>query len=257
MKKIYLPVAVTAFCLLTSLIVRDDVTDDKFIELAKAYPQICHFPMGEGVLIDSSWVLTAGHLGRDLLMDMERGFSPTVKCNGQELAIAKVELHPHFEDTPDGIINDIALVQVKGIFPAVSPAKIYTGQDETGKKITLVGMGDMGTGLTGPLKWDKLTRAATNMVDASDSLWISFAFDPPSSPKATEMEGISGPGDSGGPAFIESGKDRFVAGISSHQLSKNGKGRYGAVEFYTRVSSYKDWITKVISPKSTVEQPKK
>jgi hypothetical protein len=50
----------TAFCL-CGVIVRHDVADNEFIALANHYPQICHLPMGEGTLIDSSWVLTAGH----------------------------------------------------------------------------------------------------------------------------------------------------------------------------------------------------
>lgn len=202
--------------------------------------------MGEATLIDSSWVLTAGHVGRDLIRDMGNGYSPTVKCNGREYPIAKVVMHPKFEDTPDGIVNDVALIRTTTTVKDIVPARIYSHQDEIGKTIVIVGMGDIGTGLTGPQKWDKITRAATNIVDGADSLWIHFTFDAPDSKHVTELEGISGPGDSGGPAFCDIDSVRYIVGVSSHQMSAKGKGRYGAVEYYSRVSSYSKWIFHTI-----------
>ncbi len=234
---------------LQSLIVREDVPDEKFIALAKQFPQICHLPMGEGALISSSWIITAGHIGRDLDRDMNSGYSPKVKCNEKEYEIGKVINHPDFMDTPDGIINDIALIKVKGDIKDVRPANIYSESDEKGEKIFIVGMGDIGTGVTGPVKWDKITRAATNIIDGADSLWIRFTFDSPATKVATEYEGVSGPGDSGGPAFIMKGDTVYLAGISSHQVSPHGKGRYGATEFYSRVSRYAKWIKEVIEEK--------
>jgi len=65
---------------------------------------------------------------------------------------------------------------------------------------------------------------------------------------AMPLEGISGPGDSGGPTLI----DLCVAGVSSAQRvvidvddegrETGGPGRYGVIEVYTRVSSYLPWI---------------
>ena len=248
-RAILLSTSIISFILFQGLVVRDDIPDSRFIELAKKYSQICHLPMGEATVIDPSWILTAGHIGRDLLRDKNNGYSPTVKCNGQEYMIEKVLIHPSFHDTPNGILNDIALVKIQGVFKNVVPAKIYSKEDEAGKKITIVGMGDIGTGLTGPQKWDKITRAATNIIDGVDSLWIHFTFDSPNSDKATELEGVSGPGDSGGPAFYEIDSKKYIVGVSSHQVSGNGKGRYSAVEYYSRVSSYSAWIKQVIDHK--------
>ncbi len=50
---------------------------------------------------------------------------------------------------------------------------------------------------------DGKLRAATNMVKKIESGSIWFLFDEPDSPKATLLEGVSGPGDSGGPAFLD------------------------------------------------------
>jgi secreted trypsin-like serine protease len=235
--------------LFQSLIVRDDMADNKFIELAKKYPQICHLPMGEAALIDSNWIITAGHVGNDLNADLSNGYTPTVKCNGSEYKIEKVIVHPEFRNIENGLSNDIALIKIKGVIQNISPVKIYKKNDESGKIIILVGMGDMGNGKTGPQKWDKLTRAATNKIDTVDEQWVSFTFDPPASGKATEFEGISGPGDSGGPAFVEISNELFIIGISSHQTGQqqNGKGKYGVMEHYTRISSYAEWIAKTMS----------
>jgi len=240
---------VVSSVLLQSLVVRDDVPDAKFIALAKEFPQICHLPMGEATLIDSCWMLTAGHVGRDLNRDLKSGYSPRVICNGNSFPIDSVIVHPGFDDNEDGVLNDIALIKIHGSVHDVVPAKIYSGRGEAGKKITIVGMGDIGNGLTGPQKWDKITRAATNIIDGTDSIWIHFSFDAPGSPLGTEFEGISGPGDSGGPAFFDDDSVRYIIGVSSHQLSSNGKGRYGAVEYYSRVSSYESWILQIIHGK--------
>jgi hypothetical protein len=248
-RSLFLLGSIPLFFLFTSLIVRDDVADERFIELAKKYPQLCHLPMGEATLIDSSWALTAGHVGSDLQRDIQNHFSPTIRCGDKEYAIEKIVLHPSFENGPEGITNDIALIKIKGAVQGISPAKIYSAKDEKDMNIILAGMGDIGNGLTGPQKWDKITRAATNRIDQTEDLWISFDFDAPGSADVTAMEGISGPGDSGGPAFYEKNKDLYIVGVSSHQKSKNGKGKYGAVEYYSRVSSYADWIKTILSSK--------
>jgi len=205
--------------------------------------------MGEATLIDSSWILTAGHIGRDLIHDLNNGYSPTVKCNGKEYPLATVVIHPHFDDTPEGVVNDIALVKIKGTITGVTPARIYSRADELGKNIVIVGRGDVGTGLTGPRERTRITRAATNIIDGADSTWVRFTFDAPDSRHVTGLEGVSGPGDSGGPAFCDIDSVRYILGVSSHQISKTGKGRYGAVEYYSRVSSFSDWIFHTIRQK--------
>ncbi len=251
MKKIILfPIVVIGLILLQSLVVRDDVPDAKFIELAKQYPQIAHFAMGEGTVIDSSWILTVGHIGRDLKRDITNGRNTAVTCNGKKYDLEKVIVHPDFDDTPRGVVNDIALVKIKGSIKDIVPGNIYRDKKETGMDITIVGMGDIGTGLKGPKVWDKITRAATNKIDGADSLWIHFTFDAPGSANVTKLEGVSGPGDSGGPAFFEVNSKRYIVGISSHQRSTNGKGRYGAVEYYTRVSTFYNWILQSMKEKS-------
>lgn len=244
-----------------SLIHRHDVDDSKLIELAKQYPQICHFNNGEGTLIAPQWVLTAGHVG-ELYENETDQKKLTISCLGQNYLIDKVFVHKEYNGEGRGNLeNDIALVKLKTPVQNVIPAKLYSARDEKGKQITLVGSGYTGTGLTGPQKekWDRITRAVTNKIDGTEGRYIFFRFDAPHSKNATELEGISGPGDSGGPAFVKVNKEIVIVGISSHQKimievddqgNKTGEeGQYGVVEFYTRVSDYSNWIKEVMTSK--------
>ncbi len=240
-----------------TIITRHDIKDEKFTTLALQYPQVCHFPMGEGTLIRNNWILTAGHVGKDLQKDLARG-DLRVMCNGNEYSVTTVIVHPSFSDLRDGLKHDISLVKIAGNVKNVQPAKLYTRSDEVGKMVTIVGRGDKGTGLTGPQKWDKVTRAATNRIDKAEAGIISFDFDGPAEKTVTPLEGISGPGDSGGPAFIGTVTSPQIAGISSHQKggATLGKGRYGVTEYYTRVSSYSKWIEQTILSDTTTTNKK-
>ena len=234
--------------LLMSIIVRHDIPDERFIELGKKYPQICHLSDGEATLIKENWVVTAAHAAILLSEELENGKTPKVSIGNKQYEVEKVILHPNFQMSDTSIENDIALIQIKGKITSIPLAKLYDKQNEIGKQITIVGRGDFGTGLTGPQNWDKITRAATNRIDGVDGQWIIFNFDNPQSENTTELEGISGPGDSGGPAFIDLDNVRYIVGVSSNQADNDSgkQGIYGVTEYYARISFYKKWIEESI-----------
>jgi Trypsin len=78
--------------------------------------------------------------------------------------------------------------------------------------------------------------------------WLLFRIDLPE--KATDLEGAGGPGDSGGPAFIEENGKVYIAGVSSFTDDANEDkiyGNFGDREAYTRASSFAEWIDKIIA----------
>lgn len=224
------------------LIIRHDVPDQHYIELGKNYPQICHLSDGEATLIGENWFLTAAHVAIFLYEALEKGVTPQVTFDNKKLDVVEVIIHPNFYLGRTSIENDLALIKTKGNLTHIPFAKLYDKPDEMGKQITIVGRGDFGTGLSGAVKADKITRAATNKIDKVYDQWITFNFDPPHSQNATQLEGVSGPGDSGGPAFIDIDHIRYIVGVSSNQMNNGKEGVYGVTEYYARVSYYKKWI---------------
>ena len=225
---------------LEAIIIRHDREDSRYIALGRKYLSVCHLnlPDGEGTLIAPDWILTAAHVA----LDLEKGHQVTV--NGKNYMITKVLIHPDYLRSR----HDIALLKLNKTVHHVEPVSLYRETDEVGKLVTIVGGGDTGTGLTGPVRNDGKIRGAHNHVDEVNKAWIIFAFN--GSDTALDLEGISGPGDSGGPAFIEKDGRLYVAGVSAIQsFAKQGlsEGRYGVLEYYTRVSSYLDWIDEALA----------
>ncbi len=145
--------------------------------------------------------------------------------------------------------HDIALVRLREEVVGIVPVPLYRGRDEAGREIIVVGAGMRGTGRTGPVEDDGQIRGATNRIDEAAEAWLCFVFDAPDAENATDLEGISGPGDSGGPALLVMDGTAYLAGISSGQddAATGGQpGRYGVSEYYTRVSSYVLWIEQTM-----------
>jgi hypothetical protein len=92
-------------------------------------------------------------------------------------------------------------------------------------------------------------------VDRVDRRTLYFTFDGPDSENVTQLEGISGPGDSGGGALIERDGRVYIAGVSCCQDHDGTEGLYGVTEIYPRVSFYAAWIVGVIRPPSTSSSP--
>jgi hypothetical protein len=236
--------AVTIVTVEAPIIVRHDADDEAHRALAERFPSLVHLdlPDGEGVLIRPNWVLTAAHVATEVSV----GHVLTVAGAGVEAA--EVVLHPEWSD---GGPNDIGLIRLARGVDGIPPVAPYMGRDEVGRLIYVVGAGDTGTGDSGPAGNDGHVRAATNRVDEASPFWLKFRFDDPREEPsaATELEGISGPGDSGGPAYIELDGNQYVVGVSSGQSTAatgGHEGLYGVTEYYARVSSYAGWIEAVL-----------
>ena len=251
--------------LTSALVVRHDRDAALFVKLARDFPSTVMLRHGdgtdglggEGTLIDRSWVLTAAHVATDL------GPGDPVTILGKVYKIGRIIIYPDWHKDADMPV-DLALIRLSTPTTKVSPAQIYTGSDELGMIATLVGRGQQGTGLTGPTPVEGTLMAVTNRVDSTidvfpgtaargqypaEGFQLRFTFDAPGDPNVTDLEGICGGGDSGGPAYIKKNGALYVIGVSSGQDARPANrqvGHYGVFEYYTRVSHFAKWIQGVI-----------
>lgn len=216
------------------------------VEFGKEFPAVCKVGMdgGDGTLIETRWVLTAGHVADGMFL-RSNGNLMVYFENGSEYQVKNVYLHPKFE--PMGLF-DVALLELSDDVKGIMPMKIFSDTTELNKEIVLVGHGDKRKPDGSWIKDGKL-RAYTNVIDKVTLTHILFDYDGPDN-NPTKCEGSSGPGDSGGPALIKVNNEYHVAGISSMgEPGENGPATFGAVEHFVRVSAFRDWI------KSTMANP--
>ena len=208
---------------LSPIIIRHDKDDLDYQHLVGQFElSVCHLwlrgdvPDGVGTLIHRKWILTAVHCAVEIDEKLKKGEKHQVMVGGAMRAVDTVILHAGWVTNE---AYDIALIRIESAVPEAVPVVIYTGDQELNKLVYVAGMGDTGNGIEGIRGNDGHLRAATNRVDEVTDYWLKWTFDNPDlyPDKATEYEGISGPGDSGGPAFIIEDGIVFIAGISSGQ----------------------------------------
>ncbi|NKB88515.1 MAG: trypsin-like serine protease [Acidobacteria bacterium] len=240
----------------TGIVIRHDVPDERYVELGARYPAVCKVGrrMGDGTLVGPQQILTAAHVARGLV----RNPSEVVICEGVEYGVVAVFIHPDWTDMGP---HDVAVVELDAVVPGVAPLALYAGSEEAGAQAVMVGHGATGAGNSRTRSEDGRRRGATNVIEEATDRHIRFHFDAP--PDATELEGIPGPGDSGGPAILSVGGVDYVVGVSSlGEPGDNGPGTYGANDYFVRVSTHLDWIRDALdggaepysSPAATVPE---
>jgi hypothetical protein len=230
------------------IIIRHDRPDSMYVQLASDTPEAeALFRINKtdvaGTLISANYILTAAHVANDI------NTGDSVISKYQKYKIAEIVIHPQWEKDKS---KDIALIRLNEAVKKISPVPLFEGRNEPDQNVLIIGNGDNGTGITGPTGNDGKIRAATNRVDEVSNRWLKWDFIDPrvDSVRVTEEEGISGPGDSGGPAFIFLNGRAYLAGISSGQSTQNTNGRegvYGVREYYVRISSHIEWIRSVLA----------
>jgi hypothetical protein len=219
------------------IIRRADRPDAAYVEAGARYRAV--IPLGragDATLIAPQWLLTAAHVAAAV-----RGRA-SIDIAGQRYAIDRVVIHPDWRELDR---HDLGLIALTRPVSGVQPLGVLRSRGERGLVATIVGHGGAGRGDSRERTEDGRARAATSRVDSVSAAWLYFSFDAP--PRGTDLEGAPGPGDSGGPAIVILGGRPFVAGVSSAGSDgRDGPGTYGAVDAFTRVSSYTAWIDSVM-----------
>jgi Trypsin len=211
-----------------AILIRSDRDDAEYLELATRYTSSVplNAPDGEGVLIAPRWVLTAAHRAKAL---QEMKTMPKLDIAGRAHEIQSILIHPGWES---GEANDIALILLRRDVTGIDPTPVYRGGDEAGKPVVIVGHGPTGKIAEKARAEDRKKRASVNTVDRVAPRTLGLRVK--SGDEASDLQGAATPGDSGGPAFIETAAGLWVAGIAH--------GTEGDWETHARVSAFAPWI---------------
>ncbi len=234
----------------SAIVVRDDIPDAAYLARESDYPSVFALYRTKAghnecvaTLITSRFAITAAHCAKEkslLGATAPDGPGFAVTIGGRPARIDAVRHHP---GTGSGRAPDIALLHLAEPVTHVAPMPLYRGEDEVGQVIVMPGWGGTGNGKAGLGTEDGLFRVAENRVDQAEDRRLSWRFDAPGHPRALTLEGISGPGDSGGPALIRTPGGWRIAGVSSSQDTMDGpEGLYGVEEYFVRISSFVEWI---------------
>lgn len=232
-----------------AIVIRHDVASEEYEQFALQFRGVATFwgnyqgkasVEGTGTLIAKSWILTAAHVANVLKPGAK------VQIGTDIYRVKRSVLHPDWR--VQQFANDIALVELTEPTSFSEWPELYTQADEQGMVLMFVGQGDTGHGLQGVTTVDSKMRAATNKVIQAEGQWLRFSFD--QGTPALPLEGISGPGDSGGPALLKKDGRWYLVGVSAWQNAEPTQwqeGRYGVIENYSRVSHHIHWIRQVMA----------
>lgn len=235
-----------------AVVVRHDVEGAAYLVRESEFPAIFSLyrsraghPDCLATLIAPRFALTAAHCTdvKKLHAAIDAGSGYPVEIAGHAETVVAVIAPPA---RADGSQPGVAILQPGSPVLGIEPINPHSANDEVGRVVLMPGWGRTGTGQSGAGPSDGLFRVAENRIDRAENGRLYWLFDDPASGRALTLEGISGPGDSGGPALMRSGKGWTIVGVSSAQRNGDApEGVYGVEEVFVRVSDLAAWIDGV------------
>jgi hypothetical protein len=223
--------------------------------------------IGTATLYGRDRVVSAAHVfddsslagARRVRINFGKGRTRTIDFT----SVGTVNINPRYN--PRTLKNDLSVAFLSRPFN-LAPARIYTGRKlSLDSRITFVGYGDTGTGLTGSSTYSTKKRGGENAVGRyllrGRDFEVDFdragtsRYNSLGSPVAMRLEGLLGPGDSGGSAWVyRNGRWRMV-GINSYGLDwfprGNGNGvsdDYGDRSGFVYLPRYSRWLDSLSNP---------
>jgi hypothetical protein len=239
---------VIPYLLASTIVIRHDKPDTDYLVSRGMYPaaaRVCE--MAEGTLVGPRHVLTAAHV-----VDYMHPFRAFVELGGRRYDVTRVLYHPLAKSNNFRKRIDLALLVLKEPVKGIRPVPIYPLRDEVGKIATLFGSGTTGNGRVGESKYDRKARAAQNRVDFVTNQFLKVTFDPPG--KGLPNEGVTGNGDSGGPAYLTHNGKTYLAGVTHKNEPVEGGpvAGYKSIGVYVRTSPQRTWVTDAIAGKNVI-----
>jgi Trypsin len=227
------------------------------------YPHVARLTVdGEmlctGTLISSRFILTAAHcfFGDD----NKRAVGDTTivaRLNGTEYNTVKAYIHPDYKSRSSACVEgevDAAVLELASDVTVATPAPLLETPVPVGSTVTLVGYGNQGTGSAGQnnsIPSVGSVNVGTTVVEGfgdnvgvqnTNSTYFYWTFN--------SGEANTASGDSGGPAFYESGGTSYLAGLT---CGGGGNAEFGTDSFDTRVDTIVAWVQSIagITPAET------
>ncbi len=253
LKSFALCLALAASVTAEAIVIRHDMADSRYRVEESDFPQVFYLhtrfnnKVCMATLISSRWALTAAHCldQTPILETVGRQERYEVMMADRPYRIVDLRIHPDYR--PFELAGtDLALIKLDRD-AHVEPLPLYRERNELDQVVSFVGWGYTGLGTVGRQRNDGRFRRAENTVFEADQ-WLKFRFDDPRQefPKARQLEGVPGLGDSGGPALFEAPEGRVIMGVARGELENPNaptmQGIYGAIEIYERISLHLEWI---------------
>lgn len=215
------------------------------------------------------YVLSAAHVFDD---DLDAASYVFRTFDGKKYHGEKIFINPYWNGNEDDRTGyDFAIVRLTEEVDTAGPQpSLYGGSNEEGKIITFLGYGYRGTGKKGqdtsidtqnkPAGGvgliEKVEEAKDPIPKKGDAgsylgIWLPKENGSLENPlkdngitkPISDVAGILGSGDSGGPAWIELDNGWAIAGVNSNG---GGNAEYGKASWFSRVSHVEPWIKSIV-----------